>query len=669
MQAALASIDARVCVLDAGGIHRYVNERAAQGFERTRAEVIGRSLSEMGMPPPLVATLEESLARLFETGVDQRGELTLRGRTLGYTQTPLRDPEGRITHAVFISRDVTEENAAHFHCEILAELGDALASSLDYESMPQELTRRAVPRIADWALVDLLGPEGKLVRVAAAHGDPGRLRQSYENYARYPPETMPEFAQMEVLRSGAPRLIENFGRAALGDLLPPGLMTELEALGLCSSLIVPLSARGRPLGTLTLLMAESERHFTAFDVGFAVELGRRAGVAADNAQLYRQAHDASRLKDEFLAVLSHELRTPLTAIVGWASLLQTGRLNEEKRRRAVETIARNAEVQRQLVDDLLDVSRIISGKLRLELAPLALNPTVEEALDSVRPTADAKGVRLRVALAPEGVDVRGDADRLQQIAWNLLTNAIKFTPTGGLVEVTLSREGDSAALTVEDTGRGIEQSFLKHLFEPFRQADTSTTRAQGGLGLGLSITRHLVEAHGGTLEAQSEGVGHGARFTVRLPLLPGAAPAESAPALAPLVKEALPDLAGVNILLVEDAEDTRDLISHLLERSAATIRTASNAQDAWSLFRTARPDVLISDLGLPGHDGRELVGWMRALPESEGGTLPAIALTGRVRPEDREQALQAGFTAFLKKPVDLGELVELVAQLAGRARG
>ncbi|HEV2856412.1 MAG TPA: response regulator [Thermoanaerobaculia bacterium] len=383
----------------------------------------------------------------------------------------------------------------------------------------------------------------------------------------------------------------------------------------------------------------------------------------------KQAEEANRMKDEFLATLSHELRTPLNAILGWVQVLRTGKLDEAAAARSLETIERNARAQAQLIADLLDVSRIITGKLRLESKPVELHRIIDAALDSVRPATDAKGIQLSVSLAPLASPVLGDSDRLQQVVWNLLSNAIKFTPRGGRVEIRLREMGMNAVIQVVDTGIGIRPEFLPFVFDRFRQAESSLTRSHGGLGLGLSIVRHLIELHGGTVEVESEGEGLGATFTVRLPLRAELAEGPPLSGQAPSTSQvwSLPDLLqGVHVLVVEDEEDTRDLLVTALEQCGAEVAAFGSVPAALEDFDRAVPDVLVSDIGVPLEDGYSLIRKVRARKPGQGGNVPAAALTAYARAEDRLRALEAGFQTHLAKPVDPSEFVAAVARLAGR---
>jgi CheY-like chemotaxis protein len=395
--------------------------------------------------------------------------------------------------------------------------------------------------------------------------------------------------------------------------------------------------------------------------------------ARDEAErLYREAQESSRLKDEFLATVSHELRTPLTAILGWAHMLRTGQFNDESARRAFETVERNARAQAQLIDDLLDVSRIVTGKLRIDVRPVDPHSFIEAAVEAVRPGAEAKGVRLQKVLDTGAVSVSGDPVRLQQIVWNLLSNAIKFTPRGGRVQVRLERVNSHVEVAVSDTGSGIPAEFLPHVFDRFRQADQKTTRQHGGMGLGLAIVRHLVELHGGTVRAESAGEGQGAIFTVLLPVAPVYNAEDEGGRVHPAARNTLPNfdlfdrLDGLKILVVDDEPDTRDLLKAGLGQCGAEVTAAASAAEAFEAIEKSAPDLLISDIGMPGEDGYELMRRVRRLPPEAGGRVPAIALTAYARVEDRMHALRAGYQMHVPKPVELAELAAVAASLVNR---
>jgi PAS domain S-box-containing protein len=393
-----------------------------------------------------------------------------------------------------------------------------------------------------------------------------------------------------------------------------------------------------------------------------------------------QAEEANRVKDEFLATLSHELRTPLTAILGWAHMLKAGGLDEATARHAVETVERNALAQRQLVEDVLDVSRIVTGKLRIEQSAVNLLDVVRAALDSVRPAAEARRIELQCSFDPRAGKVAGDPSRLQQVVWNLLSNAVKFTPRGGVVRIGVERLLAQTRITVSDTGQGIAPDFLPYVFDRFRQADGSTTREHGGLGLGLAIVRHLVEAHGGSVHAYSTGAGAGATFTVDLPPLPGDPPVEAQvlkaaeqqtdarPADTEDEGDVAPPLVGLSVLLVDDDEDAMEMLAAFLGRGGAEVKTAVSAAAALKELGVRAFDVIVSDIAMPVVDGYDLMRRVRALGEERGGRTPAVALTAYASDADRAQALRAGYQRHLAKPVEPRELLQVIADLAGKAK-
>ena len=379
-----------------------------------------------------------------------------------------------------------------------------------------------------------------------------------------------------------------------------------------------------------------------------------------------EAEAANRIKDEFLATLSHELRTPLTSLLGWSSVLREARRDEKVLAQGLDAIDRNAKVQAQLIDDLLDVSRIVSGKLNLEVWPLDVGSVTRAAINVVQPAADAKGIQLDYWAQPGLGAISADSARLQQIVWNLLSNAVKFTPHGGKIHVRVQRDEANAMVSVSDTGQGIDPEFLPRVFDRFRQADSSTTRSFGGLGLGLAIVRHLVELHGGTVSAQSDGTGKGATFSASFPLI--ADRAEPSPTMqnGEIHHSELRSLDGLRVLLVDDEVETREIISTVVERTGAEVKTCTSAREALSELADWRPHVILSDIGMPDEDGYSFINRVRLLPQDEGGNTPAAALTAYARDEDRKQALAAGYQMHIAKPIGAGQLVSMIAKLAGR---
>ncbi len=379
-----------------------------------------------------------------------------------------------------------------------------------------------------------------------------------------------------------------------------------------------------------------------------------------------EAEAANRIKDEFLATLSHELRTPLTSLLGWSSVLREARRDEKVLAQGLDAIDRNARVQAQLIDDLLDVSRIVSGKLHLDVRPLDIASVTRTAISVVQPAADAKGITLEYSVQHGLGAISADSARLQQIIWNLLSNAVKFTPHGGKIAVRVEQDRSNAIVTVSDTGQGIDPEFLPRVFDRFRQADSSTTRSFGGLGLGLAIVRHLVELHGGTVCAESDGVGKGATFSASFPLLTDRTQPITVAHSGEIPVSQIGSLEGLRVLIVDDELETREIISTVVERTGAEVEACMSASEALAKVIAWRPDVILSDIAMPDEDGYSLIGRIRSLPHDQGGSTPAAALTAYARQEDREQALAAGYQLHIAKPIAAGQLVSMIAKLAGR---
>ncbi len=675
----LRSIGDAVIATDAAGRITFLNRVAEELTSFSSAEAFGRPLHEVfaivsGRTREVVQNPVEHVLRAGKivTLGDDTLLLSRSGRELSIADSgaPIRGDRGEIEGVVLVFRDVTAQQREEAQREFLYEASIVLGSSLDYRETLARLATLVVPRLADWAAVDLLKPEtGELEQVALWHRDAGMLEVAQELRRRYPPDPGEKAGAYNVIRTGQAVLLSDIDeerlRASARDEQHAELLRRLRVR---SAMVAPLSVGGASFGALTLVYAESDRRYEQHDLGFALDLARRAAVAVDNARMYaaqQQAREladaANHAKDEFLATVSHELRTPLNAIMGWANLL--GRdLDSGKRGRAIETIGRNASAMAQLIDDLLDVSRIISGKMRLELKPLAPKAVVQAAIESIKPTAEAKQIDLGVAIDAAAGPVLADSTRLQQVVSNLLSNAVKFTPRGGRIHVSLSQREPMVEIAVSDTGKGIAASFLPHVFDAFRQADASLTRVHGGLGLGLAITRRLVETQGGRVEAQSEGEGRGATFKVLLPALVQAEPhahtgAHAAPSAAQLD-------AGLRVLVVEDDPDARDLLQEVLGAAGCHVTAATAVGDALEALERDRPDVLLSDLAMPGETGFDLIRRVRALPADKGGNIPAAALTAYASLEDRRRVLQAGFMMHVPKPIEPEELLSVVESLA-----
>jgi PAS domain S-box-containing protein len=680
------------------GIVTSWNRAAERMFGFAAEEAVGSSIRII-IPEDRLTEEETILSRL------RRGETvaleTVRRRkdgtlvTVALTASPIRNSAGTIVGAAKIARDVTQQKridaeraellaraqvarqeaeAAEQHARFLAEAGRLLASSLDHEATLAKVVHLAVPRLADMAAVDLLDEHGQVRRVAAAHLDAARERFLLDLRNDHGFRADAGSGVPSVIRSRKPVLVATVSDEELvAAATSQAQLDAFRALGMRSWIIVPLVARDSVLGALTFVMTDSGRRYSEHDLRLAEALADRAASAIENARLYRRAEAArseaelaSRAKDDFLATLSHELRTPLTAVYGWARILET-LPDDATRAKAVDVILRNARLQVQMIDELLDVSRIVTGKMRLDVGPVDLRAVVEAAVDVVRPAADGKAIGLRAALDLRAVPVLGDADRLQQIAWNLLINAVKFTGRGGHVEVTLRRVDTHVELRVSDNGQGIASDELPYIFDRFRQGESGSARSHGGLGIGLALVRHLVELHGGGVRAESAGRGKGATFIVTLPLAAGHLPGDSGrPAAAPAVGPGR-ELAGLRVVVVDDDADGLELIRTILTAAGASVTACASAGAAFARIAEFRPDLLVSDIEMPGEDGYALIRRVRALSQDRGH-LPAVAVTAYGRLEDRMRAFAAGFTAHLAKPIDPTDLVAIVAAAAGRAR-
>ncbi|HEY0323421.1 MAG TPA: PAS domain S-box protein [Pyrinomonadaceae bacterium] len=685
----LQGVAESITAQDTEGKLIYANDAAARslGFQSARElmehpmqELIQRFelLDESGQSFPreqLPGRIALKEGRAASAIICYRSVKTGEDRWSFIKSTPVFDEQGQVRFAINIFQDITERRRADEAQRFLAEAGAVISSSLDYEATLASVARMAVPTLADWCTVDVYDEDRTLKRLAVTHIDPKKVEWAHELQQRYPPDVDAPRGVPNVLRTGKseiyPDIKDEMLVAAAIDEEHLRIMREI---GFTSAIIVPLVTQGGILGAITLITAESGRQYRHEDLVLAETLAHRAAISIDNARLYRRAQEANRMKDEFLATLSHELRTPLTAILGWSSMLHAGQLDEEARGRALEAIERNAKSQRQIIEDLLDVSRIITGKLRLdvrEVEPVAL---IDSAIEAVRPAAEAKGVRIQKVLDTGIGKLTGDHSRLQQVFWNLISNAVKFTPKGGRVQIMLERVDSHLEIAVSDTGQGISADFLPYVFDRFRQADSSPTRKHGGLGLGLAIARHLVELHGGTVRAESAGAGEGATFTVTLPLMaeyPQAATEEFENRFrsnnqVPL--DCPEKLDGLKILAVDDEADTRELLRVALMKCGSEVTVAGSVREALVLFNQSIPDVLISDIGMPEEDGYELIRRIRELPVSSGGDVPAVALTAYARAEDRLSVLRSGYQMHVAKPVELAELIAVVASLAGRHR-
>ena len=578
--------------------------------------------------------------------------------TLMESAAPLFLANGSVSGAIGIFVDITERRRVEQEQRFLARASAILSSSLDYETTLKALARLAVPTFGDYCAVDVLREDGTFGRVDLVVDDPDRMAVG-EELKKYPPTLLVEGPAIRAIRSGEP-FVDNAAtpEKARRTAQSPEHLELLRRFGVRSFMMIPLRSRGRTLG-LFAAGSFGGRHYGDEDLAFGRDLAARAALALDNANLYRTAQEANRLKEDFLATLSHELRTPLNALLGWIHILKMPSVDEPTRNRALESIERNARAQSVLINDLLDVSRVISGKLRIEQVPVDLPSVVLTAIDAVRPAVRAREIDLNISLGSVTREVWGDANRLQQVMWNLLSNAVKFTPPSGRIEVSVEELATAVQISVADNGSGIDSAFLPHVFERFRQADSSTTRMQAGLGLGLAIVRHLIDLHGGSVTVASEGLGRGSVFTVTLPTRQALA----APAARPSTRDQSPRLSGIRILAVDDDADSRELILLTIRAAEGEVMVTSSAAGALEALATFRPHVVVADLAMPGTDGYGLIREIET--RTTGPMPPVIAMSAYASPADVERSRQAGFARHLGKPADYQRLVATIAELAG----
>jgi PAS domain S-box-containing protein len=566
------------------------------------------------------------------------------------------------------------EKQARAHLALLAKAGELFALSASREELLRHVVSVTLPELGDFAFLDVV--EGKEVRriPAAFEDDPTLALLAEARWTKWQRDDK----NLWGLSSAKAGIESHIDEAWLRDTaLAPELAALFRSWKLGSLISVPLLSREHLLGTLTLCFGKSGRHHTHEQLKLAEELARRAVIALEQARMYtaaqeaaKRAEDANRLKDEFLATVSHELRTPLNAMLGWTTLLRQRPL-EPSLTKALDVIHRNCRAQVQIVDDILDVSRIINGKFHLDLKPIDLLTLATQALEVARPSAIAKEIELELSADTDVCLLIGDPDRLQQVIWNLVSNAVKFTEKGGRVKLEIGREGSAVTLSVSDTGRGIDPDFLPFVFERFKQADSSTSRRFGGLGLGLAVVRHIVELHGGQVFASSPGQGRGATFKIVVPVR-AVQPQQPAPIAA---SDATSDkqaaeatIRGLRVLVVDDDPDARELLQEVLAGQGVFVETADSAHAGFAALQRFRPDVLVSDIGMPGEDGYSFMQRIRRLEPDHGGSTPAIALTAYTRPEDRTQALAAGYTTHIGKPVNHEDLRAAIANLGRFSR-
>ncbi|WP_392535007.1 response regulator [Nostoc sp. C117] len=557
-----------------------------------------------------------------------------------------------------------EAEAEKQNYSLLSEASRLLVSSLDYHTTLAKLANLVVPTLADCCFIDIVETNLTVFEepvVAAATPEKEVLALLLRRF--YSTSVDADFGVRKVLQTGEPELVTDAAANSFLVGMKQDAKTQrlMRQINIQSYIIVPLEARDRKLGTMTLITTQENRRYTQTNLNMAQALAQRAATAIDNARLYQQAIDANRIKDEFLAVLSHEIRTPLNPILGWAKLLRSNKLDPEKTALALETIERNAKLQTKLIEDLLDISRILRGKLSLNVCPVDLASIIRAAMETVRLSAEAKLIQVQSSLDPAVGQVFGDPGRLQQIVWNLLSNAIKFTPEGGQVEIYLEQINSQAQMRIRDTGKGISADFLPYVFDTFRQADSATTRKFGGLGLGLAIVRYLVEMHGGSVLVESLGEGQGATFIVKLPMILTDSIENSKES--DTTASDTPAFGGLKIVVVDDDPDSLELVSFILEQHGATITAVSSAIEVLEILAQLKPDLLVSDIGMPEMDGYMLLRQIRSLSPEQGGQILAIALTAYAGEGNEQQAIKAGFQAHITKPIDPAQLITTIANL------
>jgi PAS domain S-box-containing protein len=598
--------------------------------------------------------------------------------------TIIKDESGRSIGMRGVTFDITDRKEVEQRLALLAEISTTGLVTPSFQELARDIARRTAHVVGDYCIIRMLR-EGRLEGIAYAHVT-SQAEPLVRRLTEHPDVASRSRRYAELIREPRTLVDNDVQETAFDHIDRTGVEAIFDRYRARRGIICPLLSHGELLGTLSLGRSGGPPYSSA-DVRLVEAIASRTTLALDNAALFEsaqrdaeeariaraEAEDAGRVKDEFLATLSHELRTPLNAILGWAHMLRDPALPQDRRQAAIDTIVRNAQSQEQLISDILDVQRIMAGKIRLSLGNVDLGAIIRTAAETVQPSAAAKNIRLQLLVDLDVPPVWGDPDRLQQIVWNLLSNAIKFAPNRGHVEVRLLKGDTECELVVQDNGPGINAEFLPFVFERFRQADSSTTRTHKGLGLGLAIVRSLVEMHGGSITARNvlESEGTGAIFTIRLPrhaprIGPPGEDDSATLQHVPTWRDDAPALDGIRVLVVEDDRDARELIGAILERSGADVTLTSSAEEGFEAAAEQRPDVIVSDIEMPAEDGYSFIRRIRALAPDAGGDVPAAALTAYASPADRIKVLGAGFNIHVAKPVQPAELATVVASLAGR---
>lgn len=677
----LSSTPDLVYVFDLDHRFTYANDVLLQMWGKTWDEAIGKNCLELGYEPWHAEMHDREIEQVKRTKQPIRGEVPFSGtfgrRMYDYIFVPILNTDGEVEAVAGTTRDVTERKQIELRNRFIMQTDEAVRPLETPEEIALTLAR---------LLGEYLGADRCAYAEVEADEDHFYIPGDYTRgdtqsiVGRY---RMASFGEevLRLMRENKPYVVDDVDNdpQVTEEDLAAYRQTSIKAV-----ICVPLHKNGR-FAACMAVHQRSPRGWSAEEVALVSFVSHRFWEAIERARVVKSlnesftreqearqsAETANTVKDEFLATLSHELRTPLNAILGWSTMLRSGRLRPEDTARALKTVERSARAQSQLIDDLLDISRIITGKFRLEVGAIDLLKVITAAVDAVRPAADAKGIHLQLALDRSVGTITGDADRLQQVVWNLVSNAVKFTPPGGHVRLRLSRVNSHIEITVSDTGKGIKAEFLPYIFDRFRQADQTTTRRQGGLGLGLSIVRQIVEMHGGGVTAESDGEGQGTRFIVRLPgfvpALPGGK--ENVPLMSRITEKQIEfdeatALEGLRILIVDDEIDSRELLRTILEQCGVSATACGSASEALDALEESTFDMLVSDIGMPETDGYTLIGKVRQRATEKGGRIPAIALTAYARDRDRLRALAAGFQTHIPKPVEPSELIAVVGSLA-----
>ncbi len=656
-----------------------VNQAELDLLGYTREEYIGHHIAEFHAEEDVILDILRRL-KAGEVISDYEARLRCKDGSLKHVQinSSVLWEDGNFIHTRCFTRDITDRKRSERRLALQYAVTKILAESTDFFESAKKILQMVCESL-EWELGALwkVDTEAQVLRCVDVWYVPSIKVKQFEELTKRSTFTK---------GVGLPgRIWDNSEPAWISDIeedpnFPRASAAVLE--GLHGAFGFPILIGAEVLGVIEFFsreIREPDDELLKLVGGIGGQIGqftKRKRAEEERAELLEReraarsdAEQANRLKDEFLATLSHELRTPLNAVIGWSRMLGSGRLDSDSAKHAFDVIERNAWAQKQIIEDILDVSRVITGKLQLKIGPLDLVTVVDAALDAVRPAMEAKDIRVETIIDAGLGIISGDADRLQQVVWNLLSNAAKFTPTGGKVEIMVQQHGALVQIQIRDTGPGIDPLFLPHVFERFRQADGSTTRTYGGLGLGLAIVRHLVELHGGTITAENRSEGLGAIFTVKLPLPSGELRPETLRSAASVFKDAeseLPNLENLHILVVDDETDAIDLIAMELAQHGAHVTGVTTAAEALVALEQSEFDLLVSDIGMPDTDGYDLMRQVRRLETGKQRRLPAVALTAYARVQDRMRAILAGYNTHISKPVDANELVTVVASLAGR---